>query len=302
MTTSHFIEIPQGRFHYYKTGTQGDQIFFCHGNSMSAGTYLPFLEKLASPISDLSQPDLPQSDFMGFQILAPDVRGHGSSTKENTQKVKSWDIFLKDLEQLVQSITRPPVIGMGHSMGGYFIYAAAAMYPHLFSKIILLDPIILPRKVVWSASLARTLKLAKHYPLARLALKKKSQFSSRQQALAHYSGKGMFKTWEARFVQAYVDTAMEKDPRDETCSLCCAPEFEARMYTLVPFNTWRHAGHIHVPTLVVRGQHSEMFARQSGLLLEHKIKNCHFIEMENLGHFFTMEDPDAVVSVLKQHL
>lgn len=286
MTTSHFIENSQGLFHYYHTKTAGDQIFFCHGNSMSAGTYLPFLEKLADE---------------GFDILAPDIRGHGTSTKEQTQEVKNWDIFLKDLEQLVQSIARPPVIGMGHSMGGYFIYAAAALYPKLFSRIILLDPIILEKKTVWMAGLTRVFNLAKYHPLAKMARNKKASFASPQDALAHYSGKGMFKTWAPEFVQAFVDTAIQKRPSGK-CSLCCAPEFEAQMYTLVPFDTWQHAANIHVPTLVVRGQNSEMFARQSGLTLEQKINDCTYLEMENLGHFFTMEDPDAVLSVLRPYL
>ncbi len=282
MTTSHFIDIPQGFFHYHTIGTTGQQVFFCHGNSMSAGTYLPFLEEFSQK---------------GFQIFAPDIRGHGFSTKEKTHTIKNWDIFLTDLQALVQTITTPPVIGMGHSMGGFFIYAAAALYPHLFSKIVLLDPIILPTGMLWAAALARLTGLGHRHSLARMALNKKSEFSSKENALTHYSGKGMFKTWQPEFVQAFVDWAVEKDTAD-TYTLCCAPWFEAQMYTMVPLNTWRHARRIHVPTLVVQGRRSEMFQSASGRKLERNITTCRFIQLENNGHFFTMENPTGVIETI----
>lgn len=137
MTKANFINTTQGFFHYHALGESGDQIHFCHGNSLSAGTYLPFLEKLCSH---------------NLKVYAADIRGHGFSTKEKTLQIKNWDIFIKDLEQVVLSITNPPVIGIGHSIGGYFTYAAAALFPRLFSKVILLDPIIFPVKIVWLAA------------------------------------------------------------------------------------------------------------------------------------------------------
>ncbi|RLB85398.1 MAG: hypothetical protein DRH26_18350 [Deltaproteobacteria bacterium] len=279
MTKGNFINTPQGFFHYYVLGESENQIHFCHGNSLSAGTYLPFLEKLCS--HDL-------------KIYATDIRGHGFSTKENTSQVKNWDIFIKDLAQIVSSITKPPVIGIGHSIGGYFTYAAAALYPHLFSKLILLDPIIFPLKIVWLSALIRKIGLAGRLSLPRMTRGKKFEFNSREEALANYSQKGMFKSWKPEYVQAYVNTAIEKDTAT-TWELCCNPEFEAQIYECVPFNTWQHANHINVPVMVVRGERSDLFYRQAGIRLTKKIKNCTFIELKKLGHFLMMEDPDKTI-------
>ena len=282
MTKGNFINTSQGFFHYHVRGESDTQVHFCHGNSLSAGTYLPFFEKLA---------------HHHLKIFAPDLRGHGYSTKEKTDRVDNWDIFVKDLEQFVLSITHPPVIGIGHSIGGYFTYAAAALYPDLFSKIILLDPIILPQKIVWLCALARKTGLDAKHPLPRMTRKKKFEFNSKEDALEHYSGKGMFKSWKSEFVKAYVDTAIEQESAT-TWELCCYPEFEARIYESVPFETWRFASLIKIPVLVVRGGKSDLFYDQAGKKLAEKIKNCRFVTLEHLGHFLMMEDPDKVIDTI----
>ncbi|RLC13645.1 MAG: hypothetical protein DRH93_21680, partial [Deltaproteobacteria bacterium] len=264
MIKGNFINTAQGFFHYHSRGESENQIHFCHGNSLSAGTYLPFLEKLCSH---------------NLKIYATDIRGHGYSTKENTTQVKNWDIFIKDLEQIVSTITKPPVIGIGHSIGGYFTYAAAALFPHLFSKVILLDPIIFPPKIVWLAALIRKIGFAGNLPLSKMTRTKKKEFQSPAEALTHYSGKGMFKSWKSEYVQAYVNTAIEKDTTT-TWELCCNPKFEAQIYQFVPFNTWQHANHINVPVLVVRGEKSELFHKKAGIRLTKKIKDCIFVELK----------------------
>jgi pimeloyl-ACP methyl ester carboxylesterase len=232
-----------------------------------------------------------------FKVLASDIRGHGFSTRERTSLVASWDIFIKDLELLVKSISKPPVIGIGHSIGGYFTYAAAALYPGLFSKLILLDPIIYPSKTLWSSAIIRTLGLSGYHWLPKTTRSKKSEFDSKQDALDHYLGKGMFKSWNHEFVEAFVDTAIEQDTA-VSYELCCNPEFEAQIYETLPLNTWSHLSNIDIPVMVVRGENSHMFHRSSGQKLNKKIKNSKFIELDSLGHFLTMEDPDRIIETI----
>jgi len=290
MVKGKFINTPRGFFHYHKVGEPGPepagetgtQIHFCHGNSLNAGTYLPFLNRLSDK---------------GFTVFASDLRGHGYSTKEQTARVESWQIFIKDLATLVASITNPPVIGIGHSIGGYFTYAAAALYPHLFSKLILLDPIIFPPAMVCAAALLRKMGLSRNLKLSKMTRNKKYEFASPKDALSHYKGKGMFASWQDAFVNAYVDTAIEQDSTDSYC-LCCMPEFEAQIYEHAPFNTWDHAPGISVPTLVVRGEKSDLFYKSAGNRLEKKITDCRFVELTGMGHFLMMEDPDRVVKTI----
>lgn len=277
-----FIHTSRGSFHYHKTGETGVPIHFCHGNSLSAGTYLPFLEDLSGE---------------GFQVFASDLRGHGFSTREETEKIESWQIFIKDLAGLVESVTKPPVIGIGHSIGGYFTYAAAALYPHLFLKVVLIDPIIFPPVMVWAAALVRRMGLSGMLTLSKKARHKKYEFKSKNEALNHYKGKGMFRAWKDPFLDAYVETAIDQVAAD-SYSLCCLPEFEAQIYEHAPFDTWRHAPDIRVPALVIRGGQSDLFFRSAGNRLEKKIMKCEFMELETLGHFLIMEDPALVLRAI----
>jgi len=282
MKKGNFINTQRGFFHYHSLGDAREQIHFCHGNSLSAGTYFPFLQRLAN---------------QNFKVFASDIRGHGLSTKDRTSSVTSWDIFIKDLEMMVKSISKPPVIGMGHSIGGYFTYAAAALYPGLFSKLILLDPIIHPTRILWLSALIRTIGLSGYHWLPKTTRSKKSEFDSKGDALTHYSGKGMFKSWKQEFVEAFVDTAIQKDSA-VSYELCCNPEFEAQIYETLPLNTWNHLTNIDIPVMVVRGVNSHLFHRSSGQKLSKKIKTSELVELDSLGHFLTMEDPDRVIETI----
>jgi pimeloyl-ACP methyl ester carboxylesterase len=295
MTQANFIQTPQGRFHYYSLGKSDKPVFFCHGNSMSAGSYLPFLHKLAD---------------QGLQVFAPDLRGHGFSTKDKTQNIKNWDIFIKDVRAFLTAISNPMMhnrksqitnrkfVGMGHSLGGFLVYATAALYPGLFSGIILLDPIILPPEIVLIIFLARKTGLAGKFRLSRMTRNKKFQFTSKKEALEHYSGKGMFKTWLPEFIEAYVETAIAQDFGKNTFSLCCHPEFEAMIYESLPLNIWNFAGQINVPVTIVRGGNSDMFVHKAEKRLSRMIKDCRFVTLEGLSHFMMMEDPDRVIAAI----
>ena len=286
MEKQRFIQTSRGVFHYHVLGENGPQIYFCHGNSLSAGTYLPFLRLLAGH---------------GFKVLAGDLRGHGFSTKERTGLPVSWDMFVRDIHGLVREIADPPVTGIGHSIGGYFLYAAAAMFPGLFSKLVLIDPIIFPAGILWAAAFMRKTGLAGMMKLPKMTRKKKHEFRSREHAFSHYSGKGMFRSWKSEFVKAYVDTAIEQDTTD-TWELCCSPEFEAGIYEAVPLDTWRHAGKIKIPVMVARGEKSDLFYRSAAEKLADRLADCTFTELEGLGHFMIMEDPEKIISIILDFL
>ncbi len=132
----------------------------------------------------------------------------------------------------------PPVIGMGHSLGAVTTYIAAAMYPQLFSAIILIDPSILPRR-------------------------RRKTFQGKSEALKRFaSGRGIFKSWSKEFVEAYLECGLlEKD--SETAVLKCDPELEAQIFESVPHDVWRYANRISCPILAIRGVHSDVFSADS---------------------------------------
>jgi pimeloyl-ACP methyl ester carboxylesterase len=221
-----FLETADGKLHYLDWRGSGPHAHFLHGNGFCAGTYSPFIELL---IND-------------FHIIASDVRGHGGSDQIQMEPIRNWTVFAEDLKLLIEHTMTPPVIGMGHSLGAVTTCMAAAKYPHLFSALVLLDPVMLPRKLHWLMAVARRLRLAGKNPLARAARRRRRNFRGKQEALKLFAaGRGIFKTWSKEFIQAYMECGLlEKD--SETAVLKCDPELEAQIFESVPAGIWRYAG------------------------------------------------------------
>ena len=277
-----FLETADGRLHYLDWRGSGPNTHFLHGNGFCAGTYSPFIELL---IND-------------FHIIASDVRGHGSSDQINMKPIRNWTVFAEDLKLLVEQTMVPPVIGMGHSLGATTTCMAAVKYPHLFSGLVLLDPVILPRKLHWLIAAARRLGLAAKNPLARAARRRRRNFRGKQEALKLFTaGRGIFKTWSREFIDAYMECGLlEKD--EETAILKCDPELEAQIFESVPAGIWRYAGKLSCPVLAVRGELSDTFAADSARRLQRVVADYELVTIPHSGHFVPMEKPQECADAI----
>ena len=74
-------------------------------------------------------------------VIALDQRGHGRSDKTD---VTHWRVFGQDLAAFVRALDLEGVVGVGHSMGGHAAVEAAAAEPTRFSRLVLVDPVIVP--------------------------------------------------------------------------------------------------------------------------------------------------------------
>ena len=270
-----FFDTPDGRIHYLDWGGSGVQAHFLHGNGFCAGTYTPFINYL---IDDL-------------HLIASDVRGHGGSDPLSIKRVRHWGIFAEDLKKLIEQEMSPPVIGMGHSLGAVTTYIAAAKYPHLFSGIVLLDPVILPRRLLWLIAAMKLLGLRGNIPLAKMARRRRRIFKGKQEALRLFAAdRGIFKNWSEEFVHAYLECGLlEKDPK--TAVLKCDPELEAQIFESVPLDVWKYAKKITCPVLVIRGEYSDTISADSAGRLDSLIADYELQTIPNAGHFIPMEKP-----------
>jgi pimeloyl-ACP methyl ester carboxylesterase len=276
------IELRDGRIHYLDWNGTGPQVHFLHGNGFCAGTYAPFLNYL---IGD-------------FHIFASDVRGHGGSDPLDIQRVRHWNIFADDLRKLIEQVMAPPIIGMGHSLGAVTTYIAAAEYPQLFACIVLLDPSILPRRILWPVAFMKMLGLGGKIPLARAARRRRKTFQGKREALQHFmSGKGIFKSWSREFIEAYLECGLlEKD--SETAILKCDPELEARIFESVPLDVWKYGKKISCPVLAIRGAQSDVFTADSAERLKRVIADYELKTLPNSGHFVPMEKPQECAWII----
>jgi pimeloyl-ACP methyl ester carboxylesterase len=277
-----FLELPDGRIHYLDWGGDGLPAHFLHGNGFCAGTYTPFIRYLVDHL----------------HILASDVRGHGRSDEHQVERIRHWDIFAEDLKIFIERKMSPPVIGMGHSLGAVTTYIAAAKNPHLFRGIVLIDPVVLPRRLLWLITAVKILGLGGKIPLAKTARRRRRTFKGKQEALRLFTaGRGIFKSWSKEFVHAYLECGLlEKD--EKTAVLKCDPELEAQIFESIPLNVWRYAKKIKCPVLAIRGELSDTFFADAARRLGRIIADYELQTMPRSGHFPPMERPHECAKII----
>ena len=175
---------------------------------------------------------------------------------------------------------------------------AAAGYPQLFSGLILIDPVILPRKTLWLIAAMKLLGLAGNIPLAKAARRRRRNFQGKTEALKLFAaGRGIFKNWSEEFVHAYLKCGLlEKDA--ETAVLKCDPELEAQIFESVPLDVWKYAPRISCPVLLIRGEHSDTISADSARRLNHLIADYELQTISKAGHFIPMEKPAQCASAI----
>lgn len=280
--TENYLDTPGGRIHYLDWGGSGPQAHLLHANGFCAGTYSPFVKYL---LNDL-------------QIIASDVRGHGGTDLSDLKRVHHWNIFADDLKTLIDKTMAPPIVGLGHSLGAVTTYIAAATYPRLFSAIIMIDPPIFPRRMLWLIAVMKWLGLTRSIPLAKTARRRKKTFQGKKEALQRFaSGRGIFKTWSQEFVEAYLECGLlEKD--SETAILKCDPELEAQIFESIPLDVWKYADKVACPVLAIRGEQSDTFRVDAAERLKRKIADCELETIANAGHFVPMGKPEECARVI----
>jgi pimeloyl-ACP methyl ester carboxylesterase len=275
--TEQFLELPEGRIHYLDWGGTGMQTHFLHGNGFCAGTYTPFIANIMG----------------GLHIFASDVRGHGDSINLNQLPIRNWHVFVEDLKTVIERVMTPPILGIGHSLGAVTTFMAAAKYPHLFSGIILIDPVILPKKLLWLMAGMKLLGRTGNIPQAKAARRRRRNFQGKKEALKLFAaGRGIFKNWSKEFIDAYLKCGLlEKDSK--TAVLKCDPELEAQIFESIPLDVWKYAKKISCPALLIRGEHSDTISENSARRLSRLITDYELKTVPKAGHFIPMEKPEA---------
>lgn len=88
-------------------------------------------------------PDAGRRWSADYRVLAPDLRGHGSSPRFTPgQLAEPGDVFVADTVAMLQALRRNgiPLGAIGHSLGGAALTAACALEPGLVDALVLIDP------------------------------------------------------------------------------------------------------------------------------------------------------------------
>lgn len=74
-----------------------------------------------------------------FRIIAPDLRGHGNSSKPSARSEYGIDKCARDMQLLLQELGIERCTVVGFSMGGAIAFEMAIEFPDLLSKMVIIN-------------------------------------------------------------------------------------------------------------------------------------------------------------------
>lgn len=246
---------------------------FAHANSFPAASYRVFLTRLAER----------------FDVRFVPKFGHDP----RYPVTESWPHLV---EQLIDAVARGPVpvIGVGHSLGGYLSLLAAVRRPELFRAVILLDAPLIGTFHGHALALVKQLGLLERFSPGAGALGRRSEWPTVEAALTHFGSKRVFARFDPRSLEDYVRHATEAT--EHGVRLAFRPEVEHRIYGTLPHRVGRAAKSLRVPGGLIVGRQSDI-VRRFGLAPSRRILR---VVTTPGGHLFPLEHPEAAAEAVME--
>ncbi len=230
----------------------------------------------------------------GFRVVAVDMRGHGRSERLPPYQ---WRSFGRDLEELVEALDLQDAIGVGHSMGGHCVTHAAARLPHAFSRLLLVDPVILDPHA-YGREPAGLFATAEDSPVAR----RRNEWTSWQQMFERFADRHPFSLWRPEVLEDYCRYGVLPRPQGGF-ELACPPLVEASIYmNNASSDLHQQIPDIDLPVVVLRAM--PRTEADDGVMdftksptwpaLAQEFPQGRDVFLPHLTHFIPMQDPELV--------
>ncbi|HWV91472.1 MAG TPA: alpha/beta hydrolase, partial [Burkholderiales bacterium] len=141
------------------------------------------------------------------------------------------------VDQLIESI-KEPVYGVGHSLGGYLNYLAAVRRPELFRAIVLLDAPIIGAFRGGMLGATKRLGIVDRVTPAGATRDRRSTWSSREEAKAHFRSRALFRHFTDDCLDDYVRHGLTE--RNGKLQLRIDPAVEYQIYRTIPHDMMKH--------------------------------------------------------------
>lgn len=267
------VRIPQGA--WIEWGGKGRPLHFGHANGFPPGTYGAFLRNFVPHfrVSSLeSRPLWPGSD--------PAI-------------LRDWSPLVQDLRTALGNHGARSGVGMGHSLGAICSLWAAVDDPKLFRALVLVEPSLFtgPLSLAWK--LLQRLRHVDRTPIVSGALRRRDRWGTRVEARAAWRGKPLFRPFRDECFEAYLDSGLTQDP-EGGLRLRYPKAWEAAIFRSTPADVWDRVRRSPVPTLLVRGEHSDALTRAAARKCGRLLPQGEVIEVPGTGHMLPLEQPGAV--------
>ena len=272
---------------FYDAGGDGPPAHFAHANGYPPLAYRQLLHGIGNNnhvIAMYMRPLWPASD---------------------PQTISDWRPFADDLARFLDQQNLSEVVGWGHSMGATTTLRLALHQPKRFRAIILIDPVFFRPIVIrlWDFMYRLGLVYRVH-PLVKGALRRRSQFETRETMFTNYRKKAVFNRLNDSALHDYVD-AVACPQEEGTIELCYPVSWEARIYATsarADLELWRMLPKLKPPVLILRGSETDTFWESTARRVQRCLPSAAIFTIQNASHLVALEKPDEILTIADEFL
>ncbi len=254
-------------------------LLFLHATGFCASAYRQMLSPLGG----------------AYDVYALDLRGHGrNSLPADPARLRSWAVFRDDVRAFLDHENREDWTLAGHSLG-----AAVALLSgegrRDVAALKLIEPVAMPG---WLAKLATTPVwpvFAARMPLVRQAARRRSEWASRQEVVASYGRKALFRDWAPGVLEDYLTDGLAET--GSGVRLACAPSWEAATFAAQGNDFWKAAAHAPAPVHIFAARQASSTAPAFARARFQRLGAA--LTVDNAaGHLAPMQKPQELASFL----
>ena len=251
-----------------------DTIHFSHANGFPAPCYRKLFGFLEARF------DLSYIDAIGHDHRYP--------------VTDNWPHLVEQLIDYLVSHYRHPVIGVGHSLGGYLTFMAAMQRPELFKCIVLLDAPLLSYLKSRGLEMSKWMGIVDRVTPAASTRNRRREWDSAAQAQAHFRSRKLFRHFDPDCLADYVHYGMAK--RGGHVHLRFDPEIEYRIYCTIPHHFADYETRLMVPAGFIGGRDSAE-VQMIGLSMMKRRYGFRFKRVDGT-HLFPFENPQLAAAAI----
>ena len=193
-----------------------------------------------------------------------------------------------------------PVIALAHSFGAIVTTLMLSQQTRPFDQYILLDPVIYPRSMIALMRFFNLIGVAHKLPHVRQAIKRRSAWTSRDEAFNSLYRRGVFKDWTDESISCYIDHGIQESETGEW-RLRCPTWLEARVFSGYPRRLWSAISRLPVDTYILHSLSTYPFIPKAARKAEKANPHIHRLEVFG-SHCFMQEHPESTYKKVRSLL
>jgi len=229
-----------------------------------------------------------------YRLIVPDCRGYNLSDKPEGVENYIMEYLIEDIKELSKELQLNKFNLAGHDWGGAIAWAFAEKYPKLLNKLIICNS---PHPKIYAKLLRNDEDQRKSSEYMLKFIKPDSENISTAQDLQFLK---LFLFGHARYTHTEFDKQKYIEAWSQPRAITSGLNYYRAMYK---FNFEVDlTGIIKVPTLVIWGMRDIALTPKLIEPLPDYIKDLKIITVENASHWILVDDPDLVVSSIKEFI